>query len=194
MAAPAQLRLACRLVQRAIRTHVKVGRPRATAAARALNTKSSRHSTATFTLGAAALGSALLGGSESSECSSSSAEKDRIRWDARHRCTQTPRVAAPMLPPDVDAEEVLPRAGRALDVACGTGGVSIWLAQRGLEVTALDISPVALAVLESEAQKRALQVEAATADCMPGLPSHLGPASAVCADKEPRIYQLICCS
>ena len=36
-------------------------------------------------------------------------------------------------------------SGRALDVACGRGGVAVWLAQRGLVVDAVDISPVGLA-------------------------------------------------
>jgi SAM-dependent methyltransferase len=40
----------------------------------------------------------------------------------------------------------LPRAGRALDVAGGGGRHAIWLARRGLDVTLVDISPVALAI------------------------------------------------
>lgn len=34
--------------------------------------------------------------------------------------------------------------GRALDVGCGEGADAIWLARRGWEVTALDVSEVAL--------------------------------------------------
>ena len=34
--------------------------------------------------------------------------------------------------------------GRALDVGCGEGADAVWLAQRGWEVTALDVSQVAL--------------------------------------------------
>jgi len=34
--------------------------------------------------------------------------------------------------------------GRALDVACGEGGDAVWLAQQGWDVTAVDVSPVAL--------------------------------------------------
>lgn len=40
--------------------------------------------------------------------------------------------------------ELLPDAGRALDVAGGTGRNAIWLAQRGWDVTIADISDVAL--------------------------------------------------
>jgi SAM-dependent methyltransferase len=35
-------------------------------------------------------------------------------------------------------------AGRALDVGCGEGGDALWLARRGWQVTAVDISRVAL--------------------------------------------------
>ncbi len=35
-------------------------------------------------------------------------------------------------------------AGRALDVGCGEGADAIWLAQRGWDVTAVDVSPLAV--------------------------------------------------
>lgn len=44
----------------------------------------------------------------------------------------------------VDVVSDLP-AGRALDLGCGEGGDAIWLAQRGWHVTAIDISPTAIA-------------------------------------------------
>jgi 2-polyprenyl-3-methyl-5-hydroxy-6-metoxy-1,4-benzoquinol methylase len=34
--------------------------------------------------------------------------------------------------------ELLPESGRCLDIASGTGAVTLWLAQQGLEVTALE--------------------------------------------------------
>ncbi len=39
---------------------------------------------------------------------------------------------------------LLPGSGRALDVACGRGAVGVWLAQQGLTVTGVDVSPVAV--------------------------------------------------
>ena len=50
------------------------------------------------------------------------------------------------LPPDAlrGREELVPTAGRALDVACGRGAVTLWLAERGLIVDAVDLSAVGL--------------------------------------------------
>jgi SAM-dependent methyltransferase len=49
--------------------------------------------------------------------------------------------------------------GRALDVGAGEGGDAIWLAQRGWQVTAADISSRALARLEAEADRLGLDIE-----------------------------------
>jgi SAM-dependent methyltransferase len=70
------------------------------------------------------------------------AEGDRERWNARYR--EEERSAAPS-PFVVSLDAVLPRAGRALDVAGGTGRHALWLARRGLEVTLADVSDEALA-------------------------------------------------
>lgn len=45
-----------------------------------------------------------------------------------------------LLAPEVD--DLAP--GRVLDLGCGTGGDALWFAQRGWQVTAVDISPVAI--------------------------------------------------
>ncbi|MCU1491335.1 MAG: methyltransferase [Acidimicrobiaceae bacterium] len=42
--------------------------------------------------------------------------------------------------------------GRALDLGCGEGGDSVWLAQRGWAVTAVDVSPTALGRLTAQAE------------------------------------------
>lgn len=44
----------------------------------------------------------------------------------------------------VEFKDVLPVAGRALDVACGAGHGSVWLAARGLSVVGVDVSSVAV--------------------------------------------------
>jgi thioredoxin reductase/SAM-dependent methyltransferase len=54
--------------------------------------------------------------------------------------------------------------GRALDVGAGEGGDALWLAERGWQVTALDVSQRALDRIAAEATRRAVQVECRQAD------------------------------
>ncbi|UXA04540.1 class I SAM-dependent methyltransferase [Mycobacterium sp. SMC-2] len=74
------------------------------------------------------------------------AEADRQRWDERYAEKAPPTVEA-VGPPEFLAPylELLPVAGRALDLACGPGLAAVWLAMRGLEVEGVDVSPVAIA-------------------------------------------------
>ena len=62
-------------------------------------------------------------------------------WDARYRESQGPAEPAELL---TEFAHLLPTYGRALDIACGNGRNSVWLAQRGLDVVAVDISADAL--------------------------------------------------
>jgi hypothetical protein len=68
------------------------------------------------------------------------AEADRRRWDARYR-EHEPGLRQPS-GSLVALADLLPHAGRALDVAGGTGRHALFLAQRGLDVTLADISGV----------------------------------------------------
>jgi SAM-dependent methyltransferase len=73
-------------------------------------------------------------------------DDDRARWNARHAAAGPSGVAPPgVLAGAAELTANVPRSGRALDVACGRGGVAVWLGQRGLAVDAVDVSPVALA-------------------------------------------------
>jgi SAM-dependent methyltransferase len=65
----------------------------------------------------------------------------RERWNARYRDEGAPSAPSGFL---VGLDALLPRRGRALDVAGGAGRNAIWLARRGLEVTLADASDVAL--------------------------------------------------
>jgi SAM-dependent methyltransferase len=73
------------------------------------------------------------------------AEADRRRWDERYAAQEPPPVSA-IEPPEILARhaDLLPTAGRALDLACGQGCGAVWLARRGLEVWGLDVSAVAI--------------------------------------------------
>lgn len=70
-----------------------------------------------------------------------------MRWDARHSARAG--SGGPDLPaiPPVFApyEELFPREGLALELGCGRGAASVWLATLGLQVCGFDVSPVALA-------------------------------------------------
>jgi SAM-dependent methyltransferase len=70
---------------------------------------------------------------------------------------------------------VLPAGGslEALDVGCGTGFLSLELAQRGHRVTGVDFAPSMLALAERKAAERGLEVhfEPADAEQMPYAPA-----------------------
>jgi SAM-dependent methyltransferase len=74
-----------------------------------------------------------------------------------------------------DVDDVVPRSGRAIDVACGLGAQSIWLAQRGLSVVALDVSIVAVEAVRRAAVSAGLAdlVETRHVDLDDGLPCDL---------------------
>jgi 2-polyprenyl-3-methyl-5-hydroxy-6-metoxy-1,4-benzoquinol methylase len=55
-------------------------------------------------------------------------------------------------------------AGRALDLACGAGRNTIWLAERGWSVTGVDYSEVGLAEARRRARERGIDVEWILAD------------------------------
>jgi SAM-dependent methyltransferase len=74
---------------------------------------------------------------------------DREKWNAKYAAgLPMPREPAGVL---VGLDRYLPRSGRALDVAGGAGRHGIWLAQRGLDVTIADISPLGLARAREDA-------------------------------------------
>jgi SAM-dependent methyltransferase len=60
---------------------------------------------------------------------------------------------------------LLPHGGTALDLACGKGRHSHWLAQRGLCVTAVDLDPTALA--EAAAREPAIRTVQADLENQP---------------------------
>jgi tellurite methyltransferase len=77
------------------------------------------------------------------------ADADRRKWDARYR-EQGGRSCEPCSFLSA-LTELLPRQGRALDVAGGIGRSALWLAECGLDTTVSDISPVALGIAREEA-------------------------------------------
>jgi SAM-dependent methyltransferase len=68
---------------------------------------------------------------------------DAASWDQWYSATDTVWSGRPNPQLVSDAADLTP--GTALDIGCGEGADSLWLAQRGWRVTAVDISDVALA-------------------------------------------------
>ena len=80
-------------------------------------------------------------------------------WDQHYADpTYVDSGADPLL---IQAAEMLP-PGRALDLACGPGRHALYLARLGWRVTAVDASPVAIALLRAQAS--GLPLEACLAD------------------------------
>jgi SAM-dependent methyltransferase len=89
-------------------------------------------------------------------------DEDRVLWDRRWReGTHGATDVAPFLP-TLDA--LLPRTGAALEVAGGRGWNALWLARRGLRVTLVDVSPVALALARERAAADRLSLETVERD------------------------------
>lgn len=85
---------------------------------------------------------------------------DALKWNQRYQ-SKTLDPAQPPNPCSLLSEQshLLPNQGTALDLACGLGGNSIYLAKAGLRVSALDISQVALDKLSDAAKTLALPIE-----------------------------------
>ena len=67
-------------------------------------------------------------------------QKDRIRWNSKYNDKTNDRGPAQIVQ---EFYRLAPR-GRALDIATGTGANAFFLASKGFEVEAIDISDVAL--------------------------------------------------
>lgn len=70
---------------------------------------------------------------------------DRERWDARYLTRPSPPVGDVSLPAVFTKfAEVFPAAGHGLELACGHGAASVWLARRGVTMVGIDVSLVAV--------------------------------------------------
>lgn len=86
----------------------------------------------------------------------------QAKWDQHYAnaAAVTPLPARVL----VENAHLLPTGGAALDVACGLGGNALFLARRGFEVTAWDISAVAVQRLNAQAQAAGLPLQAQIRD------------------------------
>jgi tellurite methyltransferase len=88
-------------------------------------------------------------------------EEDRQKWNARYREQAGARPPSRFL---LSLGDRLPSAGRALDVAGGPGHEALWLARRGLDVTLVDISDVALERAASAAREEGVTLRVQRVD------------------------------
>ncbi|MGB2824785.1 MAG: class I SAM-dependent methyltransferase [Phycisphaerae bacterium] len=97
------------------------------------------------------------------------------RWDKPYRGTRMPgwdagRVAN-QLKKAVEEGKVKP--GKALVLGCGTGTNAVFLAQKGFEVTGLEVAPTALKIAAAKARKAGVKIRWIVADA--GNPTHMEP-------------------
>lgn len=93
---------------------------------------------------------------------------DRDKWEARYAAGRG--YDGPPHPFFDTVADRLPRQGRALDLAGGTGRHARWLARRGLDVTLADISPSALAEATRRAEAEGVFLTPVEIDLDEGLP------------------------
>ena len=78
--------------------------------------------------------------------------KDKIKWDKKYQ--NTPKLLEERDPSVKLMHAVkITKGKKALDIACGSGKNSIYLAKNGFDVDAMDISEVALQSLNQKAYK-----------------------------------------
>lgn len=90
--------------------------------------------------------------------------EDRQRWDRQHAARAGSDLPAAFLRQVIDGDAWDISRGQALDLACGKGRNALFLASRGFQVVAIDISPVALAEGRRRAEERHLSIEWQEAD------------------------------
>lgn len=90
---------------------------------------------------------------------------EKVDWDQRYVDSNTPwDSGTPSEVLTAFLEEGLVKPGRALELGCGTGTNAIFLAQRGFEVTAVDLSAVAINKAKEKAKQAGCNVNFVQAD------------------------------
>ena len=85
--------------------------------------------------------------------------EEQIAWDERFRTGDHANTEPdPFLIQLQEYEELFSPGGHALDVACGAGRNAVWLAQKGWDVTACDISLEGLRKAQALARKHGVRL------------------------------------
>jgi SAM-dependent methyltransferase len=118
-------------------------------------------------------------------------QEDARRWDERYGGIT---VVEPRAPEAIERwphlESLVTTSGRCVDVACGPGSVALWLAGRGADVVALDVSGVAIDLLRRAASRTSSVVDARVVDLDDGLPDDLVDLDLVVCQRfrDPSLY------
>jgi SAM-dependent methyltransferase len=100
---------------------------------------------------------------------------EHIDWNDRYRDGNLPWDTGR---PSSELQRVLSRNTiqpcRALELGCGTGTNSVWLAQRDFEVTGIDLAPLAVELAEKRAHAAGVKVHFVVGDVL-HLPELDGP-------------------
>ena len=122
-------------------------------------------------------------------------DDDRVRWNERYAGLEPADLGDVALPARFAAYDAeFPTTGHGLELACGSGAAAVWLARRGLDVFAVDVSPVAIARARDLAERAGVadRCRVAVADLDEGLPA--GPPAAVVLChrfRDPRLDQAL---
>jgi tellurite methyltransferase len=92
------------------------------------------------------------------------AKNDRARWDLQHGETPGAQAPSKFLQEMVDSDHWNLRRGKTLDIAAGKGRNALFLASRGFQVTAIDISAVGLEQGRKQAEALSLSIAWEEAD------------------------------
>lgn len=89
-------------------------------------------------------------------------------WSAQYDQEPNPLIAVEEPRARTIMEMLAPQ--RALDVACGTGRHALWLAQKGIAVSAIDLSPDMLHLARTKARQAGLELDWRQGSVAEGLP------------------------
>lgn len=89
-------------------------------------------------------------------------------WDRTYRGGRRPGwdVGRPASVLEAAIKDGAVKSGRALELGCGTGTNAIYLAQKGFDVTAIDVAPTCLTIARGKAGKAGVKVRWVVADVL----------------------------
>ena len=92
---------------------------------------------------------------------------DSSRWNERYEKNDTPwNTGLPSSELQRVLAEIPLTPGRTIDLGCGTGASAVWLAQQGFDVTAIDLSTLAIQRARERAEAAGATVRFMVADVL----------------------------